>query len=330
MKSPRKLSSNEVAALVDGLMDMDGGDNEDGISYRSYQFGSDDLSLLGEFHALRMINDRFCRIARSVFLPMLRIQPRISSFPPEIRTFDDYRDSQDPFLSLTNCRIEELRGNQLMVVPPEFISLLTDAYYGGAIRPLHSKRNEFTATESRVIEIVTDNLNQALRLAWRDLMPLNFTLVSREENLQFAAFVDGDEMVVNCSFMVQLPDMEPASFDILYPLQTLKPISSQLRSRMQSDYVADDRSWRERLIRAILSIPLDVTAQLAEPMTTLGRLKALKDDDIVPVQLNDRVLIRVEGLPMFEAQAGDVNGKSAVNLTRRLDPEEMKKVPKNE
>jgi hypothetical protein len=33
---------------------------------------------------------------------------------------------------------------------------------------------------------------------------------------------------------------------------------------------------------------------------------------------------------MFEAQAGDVNGKSAVNLTRRLDPEEMKKVPKNE
>jgi flagellar motor switch protein FliM len=113
-------------------------------------------------------------------------------------------------------------------------------------------------------------------------------------------------------------------------LQTLKPISSQLRSRMQSDYVADDRSWRERLIRAILSIPLDVTAQLAEPMTTLGRLKALKDDDIVPVQLNDRVLIRVEGLPMFEAQAGDVNGKSAVNLTRRLDPEEMKKVPKNE
>ena len=52
MKSPRKLSSNEVAALVGGLMDMDGGGDENGVSYRSYQFGSDDLSLLGEFHAL--------------------------------------------------------------------------------------------------------------------------------------------------------------------------------------------------------------------------------------------------------------------------------------
>lgn len=331
MKSPRKLSSNEVAALVGGLMDMDGGgDSADGISYRSYQFGSDDLSLLGEFHALRMINDRFCRIARSVFMPMLRIQPRISSFPPEIRSFDDYRDSQDPFLSLTNSRIEELRGNQMIVIPPPFISLLTDSYYGGTIRNLHNNRNEFTATEQRVIEIVTDSLNQALRLAWRDLMPLNFDLVSREENLQFAAFVDGDEMVVNCSFMVQLPETEPASFDILYPLQTLKPISSQLRSRMQSDFVADDKSWRDRLMRAILSIPLDVTAQLAEPSISLGRLKSLKNGDIVPVNLDDKVLLKVEGMSMFEAQAGEIGGKSAVSISRKLDITEIKKGRKHE
>ncbi len=325
MKSPRKLSSNEVAALVGGLMDMDGGGDADGVSYRSYQFGSDDLSLLGEFHALRMINDRFCRIARTVFMPMLRFQPRISSFPPEIRNFDDYRDSQDPFLSLTNCRIEELRGNQLIVIPPAFISLLTDAYYGGSIRALRPTRSEFTATEHRVIEIVTDSLNQALRLAWRDLMPLTFSLVSREENLQFAAFVDGDEMVVNCSFMVQLPDAEPASFDILYPLQTLKPISSQLRSRMQSDYVADDKSWRERLIRAILSIPLNVTAQLTEPQMPLRKLKSLQDGDIIPAQIDDRVLVKVEGMPFFEAQAGEIGGKSALNLTQKLDPTKLKK-----
>lgn len=325
MKSPRKLSSNEVAALVGGLMDMDSGGDENGVSYRSYQFGSDDLSLLGEFHALRMINDRFCRIARSVFMPMLRFQPRISSFPPEIRNFDDYRDSQDPFLSLTNSRIEELRGNQLIVIPPQFISLLTDAYYGGSITALRPTRSEFTATEHRVIEIVTDNLNQALRLAWRDLMPLNFSLVSREENLQFAAFVDGDEMVVNCSFMVQLPDLEPASFDILYPLQTLKPISSQLRSRMQSDYVADDKSWRERLTRAILSIPLNVTAELVEPTISLGKLKTLNNGDIVPANLSDSVTMRVEGMPLFEAHAGEISGKSALNLSKRLDPTKLKK-----
>lgn len=321
MKSPRKLSSNEVAALVGGLMDTDDSEaNSDGVKFRNYSFGSDDVSLLGEFYALRMINDRFCRIARTVFTPMLRVQPRISSFPPEIRTFDDYRDSQDAFLSLTNSRIEELRGNKLVLIPPSFISILTDSYYGGSISNKQGRRSEFTATEQRVIEIVTDGLIKSLQLAWRDLMNLSFSLVSREENLQFASFVDGDDMIVNCSFMVQLPDAEPASFDIIYPLQTLKPISSQLRSRMQSDYVADDRSWRERLTRAIMSIPLEVTAQLAEPTVNLRQLKGLGDGDIVPVHLNDRVELRVEGIPFWEASPGELAGKSAVNLSRKLHP----------
>lgn len=322
MATPRKLSANEVAALVGGLMDNgpDLGTALNGAEVKPYVFGSNDLSLLGDYHALRMINERFCRIARSVFLPMLRIQPRISAFPAEVRSFDDYRNSQDNFVSLTNTRIEELRGNHLFVIPPAFISILTEAYYGGAIRAVKSQRNEFTATEQRVIEIVTDRLNSALQLAWRDLMALTLNVVSREENMQFAAFVDGDDMVVNCSFMVQLPGTEPASFDILYPLQTLKPIASQLRSRMQSDFLDDDQSWRERLERAVLSIPLPITARLAEPEIPLRHLTQLKEGDVLPVTLTDTVQILIDGTPMFEATPGELAGKSALSITRRTKP----------
>lgn len=322
MAAPRKLSANEVAALVGGLIDSgpDLGNSVSGAEIKSYTFGSNDLSALGDYHALRMINERFCRIARSVFLPMLRIQPRISAFPPEVRSFDDYRNSQDNFVSLTNTRIDELRGNHLIVVPPSFISILTDAYYGGSIRAIKASRSEFTATEQRVIEIVTDRLNHALVLAWRDLMALSLTVVSREENMQFAAFVDGDDMVVNCSFMVQLPGIEPASFDILYPLQTLKPIASLLRSRMQSDTLDDDQSWRERLERAVLSIPLPLTARMAEPDIPLRQLMQLQAGDVVPVTLTETVQILVDGTPLFDAVAGEVAGKSALSVTRRIKP----------
>lgn len=320
---PRKLSAKEVAALVGGLMDggQDLGTSASGAEVRPYTFGSNDLSVMGDYYALRMINERFCRIARSVFLPMLRIQPRLSAFPPEVRAYEDYRNSQDNFVSLTNTRIEELRGNHLIVVPPAFISLLTDAYYGGSIRHVKNSRNEFTATEQRVIEIVTDRLNQALQLAWRDLMQLSFNVVSREENMQFAAFVDGDDMIVNCSFMVQLPDTEPASFDILYPLQTLKPLASQLRSRMQSDSLDDDQTWRDRLERAVLSVPLQVSARLCEPDIPLRQLTQLKEGDVVPAAMTDTVQILVDGRPMFEATPGEVAGKSALSVTRRLGQE---------
>ena len=324
MVSSRKLSNEEVEALIEGLSNSSGaadgvfmdGDNS---GVRPFTFGSDDLSLLGDYYALRMINERFSRFARSVFLPMLRVQPRISSFPPEVKTFDDYSASSENFVSLTNSRMEELRGNQLMVLPPNFISLLTNSYYGGtAVRPLKRVQGEFTATEQRVIEIVTGGLNEALQMAWRDLTPLTFSIQGREENMQLASFVDGSETVIICSFVVQLPKTEPATFDIIYPLQTLKPIASQLRSRVQSDYVDDDLSWRQRLERAILNIPLTLTGRLAEPTTALHNLIHLQSGDTFPMQLHDGVQVLVEGRVMFSGEMGQVGPQAALHLTRRI------------
>ena len=109
MASTRKLSSDEVNALIDGLGAETNAPSGimDGDEVRPFQFGSDDLSLLGDYHALRIINERFARLARSVFLPMLRIQPRISSFPPEVKTFDEYTAGIENFMSLNISRIEE-------------------------------------------------------------------------------------------------------------------------------------------------------------------------------------------------------------------------------
>jgi flagellar motor switch protein FliM len=314
MSKPRKLSSHEVAALVGGLIDSDLPGRADGDDFRPYAFGSSDVSLVSDFYGLRMINERFCRIARAAFLPMLRFQPRISTFPPEVRSFDDYRNGQENFVSITQSRIEELRGNSLIVIPPSFVWMLTDAYYGGSVRSLKSSRTEFTGTEQRVIELVTDRLNGALAQAWRDLMELTFTPQSREENMQFATFTDGDDHVVNCSFMVQLPGNEPASFDILYPLQTLKPISAQLRSRLQSDVVGENDGWRESLHRAVLSIPLSISARLAEPELPLRQLLQLREGDMLPLALNETVDVIVAGNRLFRARPGEMRGMAALSI----------------
>jgi len=317
--SPTKLSAGEVAALVGGLMDMG---NEDGgdLEVRAYKFGENDLSILGDYYALRMINERFCRIARSVFLPMLRIQPRISAFPPEMKTFDDYCDELENFVSLSVGRIEELRGQQLITMPPSFVSILTDSYYGGGVRKAGpTGRNEFTTTELRVIEIVTSGLNRALEQAWRDLTAITITPQSHDENLQFATFVDAEDMVVNCSFMVQLPTQDHANFDILYPLQTLKPLAGQLRSRMQSDLVDDDMSWRDRLERAVLEVPLELTAQLAQPEVALRDLMSAKIGDTMPVKLKPEPMLMIDGQPYYDIEFGTVGSKTALKLVREHD-----------
>ena len=65
---------------------------------------------------------------------MLRVQPRISSFPPEVKSFEEYSSGLDAFMSMTNSRIEELRGSMLTVLSPSFVSLCTSSRYGGKLK----------------------------------------------------------------------------------------------------------------------------------------------------------------------------------------------------
>ena len=318
--SSRKLTSEEVDALMEGLQASDyevQADVADSSDVRAFHFGQDDLSLMGDYYALRLINERFARHARSVFLPMLRLQPRISPFPPEVKTFDEYCEGIDNFMNLNISRMEELRGPMLLTLGPKFISTLTASFYGGSIYQPDQKRTEFTNTEERVIELVHEGLSECLSVAWTDLMPITLSHQGREVNPQFASFVDGSELVIICAFLIQLPNGESVNMDVVYPLQTLKPIATQLRSRMQSD-TNDDVSWRERMEHAILNIPLNVTAFLGKPVMSMGQLIRLQTGDVVPIQVNEGIELRVEDNPIFLADIGEVSGQAAVSLTKRI------------
>ena len=318
--SSRKLTSEEVDALMEGLQASDyevQADVADSSDVRAFQFGQDDLSLMGDYYALRLINERFARHARGVFLPMLRLQPRISPFPPEVKTFDEYCEGIDNFMNLNISRMEELRGPMLLTLGPKFISTLTASFYGGSIYQSDQKRTEFTNTEERVIELVHEGLSECLSVAWTDLMPITLSHQGREVNPQFASFVDGSELVIICAFLIQLPNGDSVNMDVVYPLQTLKPIATQLRSRMQSD-TNDDVSWRERMEHAILNIPLNVTAFLGKPVMSMGQLIRLQTGDVVPIQVNEGIELRVEDNPIFLADIGEVSGQAAVSLTKRI------------
>ena len=317
----RKLSSDEVSALMAGLQSGDintnSGINTD-IEVTDFTFGSDNLELLGDYYALRLINERFARLVRSIFLPMIRIQPKINPFPPEVKTYDEYSAGLNSFMSLTTSRIDELRGSMLLVLEPSFISVLTNCYYGGKLANFPSVKAEFTATEERIIEIVSDGICQCLQNAWKDLMPITIKHQAREVNPQFATLVESSDSVIICSFVVQLPNIDSASFDVIYPLQTLKPIASLLRSRVQSDVIDDDVSWRERMEKSVLNVPLPVSAILSEPSLSLSKLVRLKKGDIVKLPPIDGVDFFVDDKLLFKAEIGETNGQVAVSLKNRL------------
>jgi len=320
----RKLSSEEVSALMEGLKSGDLSAStsvKDGseVEYKTFNFGSDDLSLLGDYYALRIINERFARTVRSVFLPLLRVQPRISSFPPEVKTFEEYSSGLDAFMSMTNSRIEELRGSMLTVLPPTFVNLCTSSRYGGKIEVTNNSRTEFTSTEEKIIEVINGGIAEILEQCWKDLTPISIKFHSREQNPQFAAFVESSDLIIVCSFVMQLPKVDSMSFDIVYPLQTLKPVSSLLRSRVQSDVVESSMSWRDKLEKAVLEIPLKVNSNLSEPIVPMSKLLKLKNGDTLNINIGETCDFYVTNQKYFKAEMGEIKGNACVRLTKRLN-----------
>ena len=81
----RKLSSEEVNALMEGLKSGDLSASttiKDGkeVEYKTFQFGSDDL-FTWRLLCFKINKRKICSNSQKCFLPLLRVQPRISSFP---------------------------------------------------------------------------------------------------------------------------------------------------------------------------------------------------------------------------------------------------------
>ena len=87
---------------------------------------------------------------------------------------------------------------------------------------------------------------------------------------------------------------------------------------MQSDSRQDNVSWREMMEKAILNIPLHLSALLGQPVMSVGKLTRLKTGDVIPINVNDGVTVKVEDKVFFTGETGELAGKSAISLQKRV------------
>ena len=111
--SSRKLSSEEVEALMDGLKSSAHdvlADVSNSADVRTFQFGQDDLSLMGDYYALDLLM-RVCSACAKCFSAHVTRATADNAIPAEVKSFDEYCESIDSFMNLNISRMEELRAD---------------------------------------------------------------------------------------------------------------------------------------------------------------------------------------------------------------------------
>ena len=312
------LSQDEIDALLHGV---DSGDVEtEGSAPPSpkhvdaYDFSDQERIVRGRLPTLEMINERFARYFRTSLFNMLRRSADIAVSGMQMLKFSEFVHSLFVPTSLNLVRVAPLRGKGLCVLDPKLVFSVVDSFFGGTGR-FHAKieGREFTPTESRVIRMLLELAFSDLRRAWEPVLGIEFSYVGSEVNPQFANIVAPSEVVVVTTFNIDL-DGGSGDFYVCLPYSMIEPIRELLDAGVLSDRGERDEPWEQALKEEVMGASVELSSVLGEAVLSVQQLSDLRVGDIIPLELPDKVELKIEDMPICQGSVGISDGCYAIKI----------------
>jgi flagellar motor switch protein FliM len=319
------LSQDEVDALLRGVSGdaddpMSDQDSADGV--RPYDIGRQERIVRGRMPTLELINERFARLLRISLYSLLRRSPEISVGPVRVIKYSDFTRNLPVPTNLNLVHAKPLRGTALFVFDPSLVFQIIDCLFGGSGK-IHTRveGRDFTATELRIIQSVLRLAFADLEKSWQPVHPLTFEYVRSEMNTQFANIATPTEVVVVCTFSIDLGS-GGGEFNVCMPYAMLEPLRDIIYSGMQADRSESDARWITMLTRQIQNAEVDLVANLGTATVTLRDLMQLEVGDVIGLNMPESVVADVDGIPVLDCAYGVTDGKYALKVNRFVNAPE--------
>lgn len=309
------LSQDEIDALLHGVDDGDvstEGELAEG-EVGNYDLTTQDRIVRGRMPTLEMINERFARYTRISMFNLLRRTADVSVGGINIQKFGEYVHTLYVPTSLNMVKFRPLRGTALVVLDAKLVFKLVDNFFGGDGRHAKIEGREFTPTELRVVRMVLEQAFIDLKEAWRAVLPIEFDHINSEVNPSMANIVSPSEVVVVSTFHVEL-DGGGGELHITIPYSMIEPIREMLDAGLQTDSDERDDRWINSLREDIMSATVNLECDLIRDTISLRDIVGLNTGDVIPVNMLDEHIIKVNGVPLFSTEVGQSNGNLALKV----------------
>ncbi|MEC4726504.1 flagellar motor switch protein FliM [Shewanella sp. D64] len=320
------LSQDEIDALLHGVDDVEEDEEElDSGDARSYDFSSQDRIVRGRMPTLEIVNERFARHLRISMFNMMRRAAEVSINGVQMLKFGEYVHSLFVPTSLNMVRLNPLKGTALITMEARLVFILVDNFFGGDGR-FHAKieGREFTPTERRIVQLLLKIIFEDYKDAWAPVMDVEFDYLDSEVNPAMANIVSPTEVVVVSSFHIEV-DGGGGDFHITLPYSMIEPIRELLDAGVQSDTQDTDMRWSQALRDEIMDVDVGIDATIVEHKITLRDVMGLKAGDIIPVELPEHIILRVEDLPTYRCKLGKARDNLALRIIEKIPRPETAK-----
>ncbi|RYO77749.1 hypothetical protein DL763_009897 [Monosporascus cannonballus] len=321
-KAVGKESPEEIDALLKGVSD-DADDDPveaaDPSGIRSYNLGSQERIVRGRMPTLEIINERFARNWRIGLFNFMRRNAEISVGPVKVQKYSEFIRNLVVPTSLNLVHVKPLRGTALFVFDPNLIFLVVDNLFGGDGRfHMRVEGRDFTDVEQRIIQRMLHLVFEHYAKAWQPVYPIDFEFLRMEMHTEFANVATPNEVVITTSFSIELGS-NGGDVHICMPYTMIEPIRDRLTSAIQGEALEVDKRWLRLLSQQVQTAEVELIADLATAKVQVSDILNMKVGDVIPLELDDSVTAKVDGVPVMECNYGTFNGQYALRVNRMLN-----------
>ncbi len=181
-----------------------------------------------------------------------------------------------------------------------------------AVTP-RSRAREFTPTELRVVRMVLEQAFIDLKEAWQAIMEVNFEYINSEVNPAMANIVGPSEAIVVSTFHIEL-DGGGGDLHVTMPYSMIEPVREMLDAGFQSDLDDQDERWSKALREDVLDVSVPLSATVARRQLRLRDILHMQPGDVIPIELQDELVMRANGVPAFKVKLGSHKGNLALQV----------------
>ncbi|MHA6908808.1 flagellar motor switch protein FliM [Ralstonia pseudosolanacearum] len=326
------LSQEEIDALLKGVTnEVDEEPTEaEAAGVRTYNLGSQERIVRGRMPTLEIINERFARNWRMGLFNFLRRNAEISVGPVKVQKYSEFIRNLVVPAAINLVHVKPLRGTALFVFDPNLIFIVVDHLFGGDGRfHMRVEGRDFTQVEQRIIQRMLQLMFEHYGKAWQPIYPIEFEPLRMEMHTEFANVATPNEVVVSTRFSMELGS-NGGDVHVCMPYTMIEPIRDLLTSAIQGEALEVDKRWVRLLSQQVQTAEVEVVAHLANANVHVSDILNMKVGDVVPIELDDSVTARVDGVPVMECAYGTFNGQYALRVNRMLNMNGSEPAPEPE
>lgn len=280
----------------------------------AYDFVHPGHKLNKQWPVLDLVNARVATAFGSALSDCLQISLVGQSLQTTRSKYMDSVRTIGPTGIVHEISLSPLQGVVWFCIDTSVVSALVDSYFGGvATITAVEKPRDLTRTEKRVVQHVINAVLLGLTDGWSMVMKLNAAMI-RPIDVSRLNNAAQEQVMVTSDLKLQLGELE-LPCQLVYPFETLKPISDQLEHESTTTST-QDLAFSEALQSELMQCELDIRGVLSETRITLGKLLELKAGDFIPLRDVQTVSFKTQQMPLFDARVGNSNGRVSASLSR--------------